>query len=166
MASVAPKLVSLETAYLTLWGVCINFHPVALQQDIKSYCNLLPAFNGISFINKPLPNQENLFLHSCLLGCGAFKEDSSYSWLYAGHILEISLHHSIWNIEKGCGGHDFASELGGSVVRVYCDNLAACIMLEDGHSHADGTGWCFVPYAPQSAYHNMLGNLGWFEGKT
>ena len=200
VASVAPPTRLFTNRILNFLRGMHPFAPARLsaeaRQDIKFFCDLLPSFNGM--INKPdLPDQETLYLDSCLSGCGAIWGDTYYSRPYPEHVLANS--HHITRLEMlnmVVAVKVWGSEWSGKIVRFYCDNMAACTVLQDGRSHDPFLQHCareifyltsvwdiklLVSHRPGvqmeladalsrmhlgPAYHQRLQKLGWFEGKT
>ena len=104
------------------------------KKDLKWFHIFLPQYNGISMMSLPaLPSDKEIYLDSCLTGCGGICGLEYYHAEYPQHILDKDHHISrleILNIMLAC--KLFHKSWSKQTVTIFCDNAAAVYLLQTG----------------------------------
>ena len=110
--------------------------PNEVRADLDFFGRLMPEFNGVTLLDKSLePSADQLEVDACLTGCGGLSGDEFYSCCFPQFIikecypiaclemLNIVVALRLW-----------ASKWKGQKLQVYCDNMIACLALQNGRS--------------------------------
>ena len=106
------------------------------RDDLRFFTQLIGRFNGVALIEKQdIPIAETLELDSCLTGCGGLSGTQYYKRPFPQSIIEAGHHISrleLLNIVVAV--RVWAPRWRGRKIRIYCDNMAACVVLQTGRS--------------------------------
>ena len=109
---------------------------LGFKKDIGFFARLLPDFNGVKMMLKEqVACQELLQLDACLTGCGAFDGREYYSEAFPSAVRERQ--HPIARLELlnvVVAVKLWAKSWTHRRVRVYCDNMNACVAIRTGRS--------------------------------
>ena len=109
---------------------------LGFKRDLEFFRRLLPQYNGVRILDKSTVDcQEDLELDACLTGCGATNGDQFYSEVFPDFVLRGQhpiAHLELLNIVVAV--KMWQDQWAGRRVRVSCDNMNACLAIQNGCS--------------------------------
>ena len=114
---------------------CMFKIPEDVKKDLFWWNQFLPIYNGISLIDHGSWSEPDLIFSSdsCLSGCGGFLENKYFHSEFPAFIIEQNLHISALELLSVivCF-HVWGVLMKGKKIQIYCDNMAACIVINSG----------------------------------
>ena len=108
--------------------------PSEVRDDLDFFQILMPDFNGVTLLAKELvPSSDQLEIDACLTGCGGLCGSQYYSREFPKFVL--SENHPIAHLEilnAVVATRLWAPIWRGCKLQLYCDNMNACLALQNG----------------------------------
>ena len=112
---------------------------LGFKRDVDFFARMLPAFNGVKMmVKRDIECQALLQLDACLTGCGAFNGKEYYSEPFPQEVR--GLEHPFARLELlnvVIAVKLWAPAWAHKRVRIYCDNMNACVAMRTGRSRDD-----------------------------